>query len=70
MKKTTQKDIRWHIQNGYAKEIKAPGAVAGNLETIAMSFGVYGMNGALLQDMDSGEMYAIPARNTTLFYYV
>lgn len=70
MKKTTQKEIRWYIRNGMATQIEKPGEVKGNLEVIAMSFGVYGMNGALLQDKDSGERYAIPSRNTALFYYV
>ena len=36
------------------------------LRTVAMSFGVYGMNGALFQD-ENGELYKITARNTTLF---
>lgn len=36
------------------------------LQTIAMSFGVYGMNGALFQD-ENGKLYKITARNTTLF---
>ena len=36
------------------------------LRTVAMSFGVYGMNGALFQD-ENGELYKITARNSTLF---
>ena len=36
------------------------------LRTVAMSFGVYGMNGALFED-ENGELYKITARNTTLF---
>ena len=36
------------------------------LRTIAMSFGMYGMNGALFED-ENGELYKITARNTTLF---
>ena len=36
------------------------------LRTVAMSFGVYGMNGALFED-ENGELYKITARNSTLF---
>ena len=36
------------------------------LQTVAMSFGVYGMNGALFQD-ENGELYKITARDSTLF---
>ena len=36
------------------------------LQTVAKSFGVYGMNGALFQD-ENGDLYKITARNTTLF---
>ena len=39
---------------------------AHTLRTVAMSFGVYGMNGALFQD-ENGELYKITARNSTLF---
>ena len=36
------------------------------LQIVAMSFGVYGMNGALFED-ENGELYKITARNSTLF---
>ena len=36
------------------------------LRTVAMSYGVYGMNGALFED-ENGELYKITARNSTLF---
>ena len=36
------------------------------LRTVAMSFGVYGMNGALFED-ENGDLYKITARNSTLF---
>ena len=38
---------------------------AHSLETIAVSSGIYGLNGALLKD-ENGKLYAITARNTTL----
>ena len=69
MKKTTRKAIR----ETYAMDITNYSFDQANdlmnahtLRTIAMSFGMYGMNGALLQD-ENGELYKITARNSTLF---
>ena len=69
MKKTTQKAIREtraiDITN-YSFDQANELMNAHMLRTVAMSFGVYGMNGALFQD-ENGELYKITARNTTLF---
>ena len=69
MKKTTQKAIR----ETYAMDITNYSFDQANelmnrhtLRTVAMSFGVYGMNGALFED-ENGELYKITARNSTLF---
>ena len=69
MMKTTRKAIR----ETYAMDITNYSFDQANdlmnahtLRTIAMSFGMYGMNGALLQD-ENGELYKITARNSTLF---
>ena len=69
MKKTTRKAIR----ETYAMDITNYSFDQANdlmnkhtLRTVAMSFGVYGMNGALFED-ESGELYKITARNTTIF---
>ena len=69
MKKTTRKAIR----ETYAMDITNYSFDQANdlmnahtLRTVAMSFGVYGMNGALFED-ENGEIYKITARNTTLF---
>jgi hypothetical protein len=40
------------------------------LSVVAVSRGVYGMNGALLQGDTTGKLYKITARNTNLFRYV
>ncbi len=69
MKKITRKTIR----ETYAKDITNYNFDQANdlmqahtLRTVAMSFGVYGMNGALFED-ENGDLYKITARNTTLF---
>ena len=69
MKKTTKKAIR----ETYAIDITNYSFDQANdlmnthtLRTVAMSFGVYGMNGALFED-ENGELYKITARNSTLF---
>ena len=69
MKKITRKTIR----ETYAMDITNYSFDQANelmnkhtLRTVAMSFGVYGMNGALFED-ENGELYKITARNSTLF---
>ena len=69
MMKTTQKAIRetcaTDITN-YNFDQANDLMTAHTLRTIEMSFGVYGMNGALFQD-ENGVLYKITARNSTLF---
>ena len=69
MKKTTRKAIRetcaTNITN-YSFDQANELMNTHTLRIIAMSFGVYGMNGALLED-ENGELYKITARNSTLF---
>ena len=69
MKKTTRKAIREtraiDITN-YSFDQANELMNTHTLQTIVMSFGVYGMNGALFED-ENGELYKITARNTTLF---
>ena len=69
MKKTTRKAIR----ETYAMDITNYNFDQASelmnkhtLRTVAMSFGVYGMNGALFED-ENGDLYKITARNSTLF---
>ena len=69
MKKTTRKAIRetcaTDITN-YSFDQVNELMNAHILRTVAMSYGVYGMNGALFED-ENGELYKITARNSTLF---
>ena len=68
MIKTTQKEIKNYLNennnlNNFTKdELKML-----DLEKIAISFGVYGMNGGLFKDRKSGCYYVVPSRSTRLF---
>ena len=66
--KTTQKDIRRHLNgkndlNAFTREQLD----ALNLRTVAISYGVYGMNGGLFEDIRTGDYYVVPNRSTRLF---
>lgn len=68
--KTTQREIKRLIKAGAAIELTDTKTVnAGRLTIIALSFGLYGMNGALLKDDETGQLYGIPRRDGILFYY-
>ena len=73
IRKMTQKQIKDYVRDGAAIDITNYGfgemdqfLREHNLDKIAVSRGVYGMNGCLLQDRDTGELYAITARNSAL----
>ena len=69
----TQKEIKRFVALGIAEDITylsfdACNALrkAHNFTTLNVSTGVYGMNGALFKD-ETGKLYAITSRATTLF---
>lgn len=69
--KTTQKEIRNYLNgkndlNTFTREQ----IDALNLRTVAISYGVYGMNGGLFEDMKTGEYYVVPNRSARLFELV
>ena len=70
--KMTQSEIKRLVKTGAAIDITtAPPSeeLWTNTEKLAVSRGTYGMNGGLLKDRRDGQLYAITARNTALFYY-
>lgn len=68
--RTTQRELKRLIKVGAAIELTDTNTIpAGRLETVALSFGMYGMNGGLFQDAETGQLYAIPRRDSILFYY-
>lgn len=73
IRKMTQKQIKDYVRDGAAIDITNYGfdemkdfPHSHDLDKIAVSRGIYGINGGLLQDRDTGEMYAITARNSAL----
>lgn len=72
MKRYKQKEIKNLVKLGAAVDITtATGSkeLSKNCDRVGVSLGVYGMNGGLLQDRRNGQLYAITARNSALFYY-
>ena len=68
--RTTRSELKRLIKVGAAIELTDTNTIpAGRLETVALSFGMYGMNGGLFRDYESGQLYAIPRRDSILFYY-
>ena len=76
MKKMSQKEIKNLVMLGIAEDITHLSFDACNdlmnahrFTTLNVSTGAYGMNGALFQD-ESGKLYAITSRTSTLFQMV
>jgi hypothetical protein len=70
-----QKELKDMVRFGQAEDIttisdeEAKALRKKGIETIGVSRGTYGMNGALLRDKD-GNKYVITARSSNLFYFV
>lgn len=72
MKKVKLKEIKNLVEMGAAVDItgaEPSDYIRKNADKIAVSTGVYGMNGGILKDRNNGALYAITARSSTLFYY-
>lgn len=66
MRKVTQSFIRSMIRDGIAQEL-TPENIPAIYEKVMYSSGVYGLNGGVIRDTKTGELYAVPSRSTTLF---
>lgn len=73
MKKYTRKNIKSYVSLGLAKDITNYSFLQVerllrriNIDRIAYSTGINGINAGLFQDKNTGEMYAITARNAVL----
>lgn len=70
MRKYTQREIKALVREGYAIDITKSGAenaIREPVEKIGYSVGVYGINGGVLQGRETGNLYAITARASSLF---
>ena len=71
MRKYTQKELRQLVLLGVAEDYtNKPSEYAqtlNRLEKVGYSVGVYGLNGGLVQDPETGTLYAIIGRCANLF---
>lgn len=68
MEKYTLKELRNLVRSGVAQD--ATQNLPNNwekLERMGYSCGIYGVNGGLMKDPKTGELYAILSRNSNLF---
>lgn len=75
MERTTQKNIKNLISAGVATditslsfdEVRAIQKRERGLSAVAVGRGIYGANCAILKGFESGNLYGVTARNSTLF---
>lgn len=78
MKRTTQKEVKNAIISGTVtditrlsfEDVKALQKKESGLSAVAVGRGVYGMNCAIVRGFESGKLYGITARNSTLYQVV
>lgn len=75
--KTTLTEIKIFVENGLAEDITHYSFDQINelrkntwFDTIAYARGVYGLNGIVLRDHNTGKMYAITSRTNALFQMI
>ena len=73
MKKYTQRYFKTLVKEGHAHDLTGydfktldQWIKTHNFNKIGYSSGIYGINGGLIQDTETGELYAITARNSAL----
>lgn len=73
----TKKEIKNYITSGAAIDITNIGTKEAyklcetiHKDVVGVSTGIYGMTGAIIKDLKTGQLYAITARNTVLFIMV
>lgn len=72
MRKYTQRELKNLVRCGMAHDLTNANAAEvmkqwKHGEKIGYSSGTYGINGGLIQNTETGEHYAITARNSNLF---
>nr|DAJ50800.1 MAG TPA: hypothetical protein [Caudoviricetes sp.] len=68
MTKYTQKELKNLVAIGAAVNLTNESAekIPARYDKIGYSCGIYGINGGLIRDTDTGALYAITARNSML----
>lgn len=68
MTKHTQKELKNLVAIGAAVNLTNESAekIPARYDKIGYSSGIYGINGGLIRDTDTGVLYAITARNSML----
>ena len=68
MRKYTQKELKNLVSIGAAVNLTNEPAerIPARYDKIGYSSGIYGINGGLIRDTDTGTVYAITARNSML----
>lgn len=72
MRKYTQKELRELCRLGMAENITSADTAkyeGRSFEKIGYSRGVYGLNGGLLKDRETGDYFVIIGRSSNLFYF-
>lgn len=71
MRKYTQKELRQLVRLGIAEDYTNKPSeyvyTLRRLDKVGYSFGIYGINGGLVKDTETGQLYAIIGRNSNLF---
>mgnify|MGYP007038505780 CR=1 FL=1 len=71
MRKYTQKELRQLVRLGAAEDYTNKPAdymyTLRRLEKVGYSSGVYGINGGLVEDTETGQLYAVIGRCSNLF---
>ena len=72
MRKYTQREIKKLVSLGLAEDLTQASheeikSKIKHCEKVGYSSGIYGINGGIIQDIRSGQIYAFTARNSALF---
>lgn len=71
MRKYTQKELRQLVQLGVAEDYTNKPAdymyTLRRLDKVGYSSGIYGINGGLVKDTETGQLYAVIGRCSNLF---
>ena len=71
MRKYTQREVKNFVLLGVAEDLTQASdeeikSKIKHCEKVGYSSGIYGINGGIIQDIQSGQIYAITARNSAL----